>query len=159
MPTRYAHTNLIADDWRRVADFYIEVFDCVPVSSERDHHGPLTDELTAMPGARIRGRHLRLPGHGDNGPTLGESHMQWQLNEINKLIWPSPAGVGVLDQALWDQTVAVAVEGEIITEPPTEGAYRTDLAQAAVDSLKAEGVDVTGESWEPVTVELKEGGQ
>jgi len=95
----------------------------------------------------------------DNGPTLGESHMQWQLNEINKLIWPSPAGVGVLDQALWDQTVSVAVDSSIIAEPPTEGAYRTDLAQAAVDSLTAEGVDVTGESWEAITVELKEGGQ
>ncbi|MBZ0282680.1 MAG: ABC transporter substrate-binding protein, partial [Anaerolineae bacterium] len=95
----------------------------------------------------------------DNGPTLGESHMQWQLNEINKLIWPSPAGIGVLDQALWDQTVTVAVDSSIIAEPPTEGAFRTDLAQAAVDSLTEEGVDVTGESWEAITVELKEGGQ
>jgi catechol 2,3-dioxygenase-like lactoylglutathione lyase family enzyme len=70
MPIRYAHTNLIADDWRKIADFYVEVFDCVPVSSERDHHGPLTDRLTGMPGARIMGQHLRLPGHGDYGPTL-----------------------------------------------------------------------------------------
>lgn len=67
---RYAHTNLIADDWRRLMQFYIEVFDCVPVSSERDHHGPHIDALTAMPGERIRGRHLRLPGHGENGPTI-----------------------------------------------------------------------------------------
>ncbi|MCE9603415.1 MAG: VOC family protein [Planctomycetia bacterium] len=70
MTIRYAHTNLIADDWRGLADFYVEVFDCVPISSERDHHGPLTDQLTGMPGARIQGRHLRLPGHGDLGPTL-----------------------------------------------------------------------------------------
>jgi predicted enzyme related to lactoylglutathione lyase len=70
MSIRYAHTNLIADDWRRLVDFYVEVFDCVPISSERDHHGPLTDRLTGMPGARIMGRHLRLPGHGDSGPTI-----------------------------------------------------------------------------------------
>jgi catechol 2,3-dioxygenase-like lactoylglutathione lyase family enzyme len=70
MGIRYAHTNLIADNWRRLADFYIEVFACVPVSSERDHHGPLTDDLTGISGARIQGQHLRLPGHGDNGPTL-----------------------------------------------------------------------------------------
>lgn len=67
---RYAHTNLIANDWRRLVDFYCEVFGCEPVSSERDHHGPHVDALTAMPGARIRGRHIRLPGHGPNGPTL-----------------------------------------------------------------------------------------
>jgi len=68
--TRYAHTNLIADDWQILVDFYVQVFDCKPVSSPRDHHGPLTDRLTSMPGARIRGRHLLLPGHGENGPTL-----------------------------------------------------------------------------------------
>ena len=67
---RFAHTNLIARDWRRLADFYLRVFDCVPVSSERDHHGPEFDALTAHPGARARGRHLRLPGYGENGPTL-----------------------------------------------------------------------------------------
>lgn len=95
----------------------------------------------------------------DNGPTLGESHMRWMLNEINKLVWPSPAGVGVMDADLWDQTVSVALDGQVITAEPTEGAYRTDLAQAAVDGLKAEGVDVTGESWTPVEVELTEGGK
>jgi len=67
---RYAHTNLIADDWRALLKFYVEVFACVPVSSERDHHGAHIDTLTALPGARIRGQHVRLPGHGENGPTL-----------------------------------------------------------------------------------------
>jgi catechol 2,3-dioxygenase-like lactoylglutathione lyase family enzyme len=61
---------LIADDWRALAKFYIEVFDCVPVSSERDHHGPHIDALTSIPGTRIYGQHLRLPGHGENGPTI-----------------------------------------------------------------------------------------
>jgi catechol 2,3-dioxygenase-like lactoylglutathione lyase family enzyme len=67
---RYAHTNLIAHDWRALVAFYCDVFGCVPVSSERDHRGPHIDALTAMPGARIRGRHIRLPGHGEQGPTL-----------------------------------------------------------------------------------------
>lgn len=67
---RYAHTNLIARDWRAIMDFYIEVFDCEPVSSERDHHGAQVDAVTGMEGVRVRGRHLRLPGHGVTGPTL-----------------------------------------------------------------------------------------
>ena len=67
---RYAHTNLIARDWRRLADFYVRLFECVPVSSERDHHGPKFEGLTALPGARAQGRHLRVPGFGENGPTL-----------------------------------------------------------------------------------------
>jgi NitT/TauT family transport system substrate-binding protein len=32
-----------------------------------------------------------------NSPTLGEGHQTWMLNEINALIWPSPAGIGMMD--------------------------------------------------------------
>jgi NitT/TauT family transport system substrate-binding protein len=53
------------------------------------------------------------------GPTLGRSHQTWQLNEINKLIWPSPDGIGILDQASWDQTVSVMLEGGQIAEAPS----------------------------------------
>ena len=70
MATRYAHVNIIANDWRMLCDFYQAVFDCEPWSSERDHHGPHIDALTGIPGARVQGRHLRVPGHGDNGPTI-----------------------------------------------------------------------------------------
>jgi len=92
----------------------------------------------------------------DNGPTLGQGHMTWQLNEINKLIWPSPKGIGIMDEALWDQTVQISVEGGVITEPPGEGAYRTDLAEAAHKFLSG---DVTGESWTAQTVEVTPGGE
>ena len=34
---RYAHTNLIAKDWRSLARFYIEVFGCEPAGPERAH--------------------------------------------------------------------------------------------------------------------------
>jgi glyoxylase I family protein len=70
VPARYAHTNLIARDWRRLADFYQRVFDCVPVSPERDLSGEWLERGTAVAGARLRGVHLRLPGHGSDGPTL-----------------------------------------------------------------------------------------
>jgi NitT/TauT family transport system substrate-binding protein len=92
----------------------------------------------------------------DNGPTLGQGHMTWQLNEINKLIWPSPKGIGIMDEALWDQTAQISVEGGVITEPPGEGAYRTDLAEAAHKFLSG---DVTGESWTAQTVEVTPGGE
>ncbi len=67
---RYAHTNLIARDWRALATFYEEVFGCVPVPPERDLSGPWLEAATTVPGSHIRGVHLRLPGHGDDGPTL-----------------------------------------------------------------------------------------
>lgn len=97
----------------------------------------------------------------DNGPTLGEGHMRWQLNEINRLIWPSPDGLGVMNEDLWEQTVAVALDGAVISEEPSEGAYRSDLVEAAIAELQAEDaeIDLTGEEWEALEVEITPGGE
>lgn len=67
---RYVHTNLIAADWRALAHFYETVFGCVLVPPERDLSGPVLEAGTGIPGARLAGAHLRLPGYGDAGPTL-----------------------------------------------------------------------------------------
>jgi predicted enzyme related to lactoylglutathione lyase len=67
---RYAHTNLTARDWRVLVRFYRDVFGCTPRPPERDLAGPWLDELTALPGAHLKGTHLGLPGFGDGGPTL-----------------------------------------------------------------------------------------
>ena len=67
---KYVHTNLIAADWRVLADFYQRVFGCTPVPPERDLKGELLEAGTGIPGATLRGMHLRLPGYGDNGPTV-----------------------------------------------------------------------------------------
>ena len=67
---RYVHTNLIARDWRRLAQFYENVFGCRPVPPQRDLSGPEMAAGTGIPGARLQGIHLRLPGSGPDGPTL-----------------------------------------------------------------------------------------
>jgi predicted enzyme related to lactoylglutathione lyase len=67
---RFGHVNLIARDWRRLADFYERVFGCVFVPPERDLSGPVLEAGTGVAGATIRGAHLRLPGLGETGPTL-----------------------------------------------------------------------------------------
>ncbi len=97
----------------------------------------------------------------DNGSTLGASHQAWQLNEINGLIWPSPDGIGVMDEDLWAQTVDVAIEGQVISEEPSMDAYRSDLTLAAHELLAEMGMelDLTGEEWERVEVELQPGGE
>ncbi len=67
---RYAHTNLVARDWRALAAFYTDLFGCRFVPPERDDAGALLEAGTGVAGARMAGVHLRLPGHGDTGPTL-----------------------------------------------------------------------------------------
>lgn len=68
---RYVHTNLIARDWRRLAEFYQSLFACVPVPPERNYSGVTLEAGTGVPRATLRGVHLRLPGYdGSSGPTL-----------------------------------------------------------------------------------------
>jgi NitT/TauT family transport system substrate-binding protein len=98
------------------------------------------------------------------GSKLGASHQLWQMNEINKLIWPSPAGAGTIDQAAWDQTVSVAqsaknAQGQtVLTKAPEGKAYTNEYVQKALGNLKAAGVDVTGASYQPIVVALNPGG-
>jgi NitT/TauT family transport system substrate-binding protein len=95
-----------------------------------------------------------------NGPTLPEGHQRWQLNEINKLIWPNELGIGIMDPESFETTKQIAVDfGIVENEPDDEATFRTDLAEAAVEELKSEDVDVTGESYEPQEVEVTAGGE
>jgi catechol 2,3-dioxygenase-like lactoylglutathione lyase family enzyme len=70
MQVRFVHVNLVARDWRALAAFYEQVLGCEAVPPERDLEGPWLAAGTGVRGARLRGIHLRLPGHGPDGPTL-----------------------------------------------------------------------------------------
>ncbi len=97
----------------------------------------------------------------DNGSTLGQSHQAWQLNEILALIFPATNGIGVMNEDLWSQTVEIATSQIVELEGVTvdDDAYRSDLAQAAVDALEAEGLDISGATYERRDIELVEGGE
>jgi len=98
------------------------------------------------------------------GSKLGASHQLWQMNEINKLIWPAANGVGMIDPSAWDRTVQIAMdtpnlEGTtVLTAPPTDGAYTNDIVSLALTDLDEMGIDTTGESYTPIDVTLEEGG-
>lgn len=68
--TKFVHTNIIAQDWRKLARFYEQVLGCVPIPPERDLAGPWLEAATGVPDVQIQGIHLRLPGYGAEGPTL-----------------------------------------------------------------------------------------
>lgn len=69
MAIKYVHTNIIAKEWKKLSDFYIQVFGCKPVYPERDLSGDWIEKMTDIENVRIRGMHLSLPGY-ENGPTL-----------------------------------------------------------------------------------------
>jgi predicted enzyme related to lactoylglutathione lyase len=67
---KYVHTNIIAADWQSLAGPYEHVFGCTRVPPERDFRGDRVDAGTGIPGAHLRGVHMRLPGSDPFGPTL-----------------------------------------------------------------------------------------
>jgi NitT/TauT family transport system substrate-binding protein len=100
----------------------------------------------------------------ERGSKLGASHQLWMMNEINKLVWPSPDGIGMVDQAAWDQTVEIAqgtknAEGATVLSAAPEGeAFTNEYTEQALETLEADGVDTKGEGFEPIQVELNPGG-
>jgi predicted enzyme related to lactoylglutathione lyase len=83
---RYVHTNLVANDWQALASFYQRVFGCEVVPPERHFFGPTLEAGTGVPGARIDGVHLRLPGHGPAGPTLEVFTYSKMADEVPALV-------------------------------------------------------------------------
>jgi lactoylglutathione lyase len=67
---KFVHTNLIAKDWQKLAEFYITVFGCEPKLPERNLTGDWVDKLTNLEHIHVKGIHLLLPGYDENGPTL-----------------------------------------------------------------------------------------
>jgi NitT/TauT family transport system substrate-binding protein len=92
------------------------------------------------------------------GPTLLKGHQTWQMNEINALIWPNKLGLGIMDKAAFNRTASISKQFGVINKTPS-GAYRDDLAKAAVAQLKRQGVDVYGKNWKKAKVKVTPGGK
>ena len=98
------------------------------------------------------------------GSKLGASHQLWQMNEVNKLVWPAAGGVGFIDDAAWNRTASLSQEtknlegGTVLTAAPDAEAYTNDIVTEALDILAGLGVDTNGSSYAPIEVTLNEGG-
>lgn len=102
---KFAHTNIVARDWEILANFYISVFGCRIKPPKRDLSGDWLDQATGLEGAALKGAHLLLPGHGENGPTLeiftyqemvdkeplfanhtGFAHIAFEVEDVDKVL-------------------------------------------------------------------------
>ena len=128
MRAKYRHTNIVAGDWRKLAGFYQRVFGCESVPPERAAVGEWVESCTGVPGAEVRGVHLRLPGYGDDGPTL-------EIFQYNKA----------------EQRPATAINRPGLAHL----AFEVDNVEAARDEVITAGGKCVGEL---VTVEIREAG-
>lgn len=147
---RYGHTNLIARDWRRLAGFYEQLFGCVPVPPERNYRGPDLERGTGVAGAALHGVHLRLPGHGPDGPTL--EIYTYESLEVAPIPAVNHPGWGHLAFAVDDVEIARAAVidngggsvGEVVTLQTADGRCVTWCYVA-----DPEGNIVELQSWTP----------
>lgn len=96
------------------------------------------------------------------GPTLGVGHQVWQMNEINKLVWPSENGIGMMDAEAFTTTADIALNYGVISEAAApETVYRTDLAEAALAMLQDNmaDIDVNGMDFVAPEVEITPNGE
>ncbi|MFZ9929306.1 MAG: ABC transporter substrate-binding protein [Ilumatobacteraceae bacterium] len=98
------------------------------------------------------------------GSKLGASHQLWQMNEVNKLIWPAAGGAGMIDSAAWERTATLAQETKnlegstVLTAAPDAEAYTNDIVTEALALLEGLGVDTKGEGYAPIEVTLNAAG-
>ena len=93
-----------------------------------------------------------------NGSLLGRGHQTWQLNEINKLVWPNPYGIGHVSNHDVSTTATIAKTYGVIKKLPSN-AVTYQYADKALDQLKKAGVDVWGKKWKPAVVHVTPSGK
>ena len=70
------------------------------------------------------------------GPALPRAHQTWMMNEINKLMWPSTKGWGVIDRESAERTAGIMLEYEVISEPADlDAAYTNEYVEAALEDF------------------------
>jgi len=165
----YKPEDLNVIDWNTVGTAMLQ--DAIWANSDKLADQAYADQTTQFVKASIKGWVYARDNPEEAakivtaaGSQLGESHQLWMTNEVNKLIWPSTSGIGMIDDAAWKQTVDIALGTKnetgatIITKQPPESAHTNTYVEAALKELKDENVDVDGKGFKPITVELKEGG-
>ena len=70
------------------------------------------------------------------GPALPRAHQTWMMNEINKLMWPSSKGWGVIDRESASRTAAIMLDYNVISEAADlEAAYTNEYVEAALEDF------------------------
>lgn len=136
MEIRFAHVNLVARDWKKLARFYVDVFGCKMKPPERNLSGDWLDKATSLKDTHIEGVHLYLPGFDSNIPTI-EIFQYSDANE-NEAKKPNNDGFGHIAFAVDDVDACISsiirngggLVGEIVeTDIPGAGKIRFAYAR------------------------------
>ena len=93
-----------------------------------------------------------------SGKGLRRGHQRWMMNEVNALIWPAPKGIGMMSPKAYKRSAKIVATYSRLPKVPGHEAYRTDLAAAALVTLKRHN-DVYGKHWHKLHIQVSAGGK
>ena len=67
---KFIHVNIICPDWKKLCNFYNNVFQCTTFGKMKDHQGGYKEQVIGVPGVHVVGQHVLLPGFEKDYPTL-----------------------------------------------------------------------------------------
>lgn len=67
---KFIHVNIITEDWRKLCDFYNNVFESCDFGKMKDHSGSYKEKVISIPGVHVVGQHVLLKGFYESYPTL-----------------------------------------------------------------------------------------
>ena len=88
-----------------------------------------------------------------NGTALGHGHQLWQMNEINKLVWPNSSGIGHVPPKSVNSTALIAKTYGVTKKLADKAAVTYQYADQALNQLKA-STDIYGLKYKPITVHV-----
>lgn len=122
----YTHTNINTPDWEKLSQFYAKIFGMEFVPPLRDLHGEWYERVTGCDKAHVRGCHMRLPGYGENGPTI--EFFTWEYPDGTPANNINGQGVGHLAFAVDDVETKVQEmidNGGSVCGPTVKNYYAT----------------------------------
>jgi len=93
-----------------------------------------------------------------NGTALGHGHQLWQMNEINKLVWPNTSGIGHVTKKALSTTALIAKTYGVTKKLTGKGAVTYQYADQALNQLKPT-TDIYGSNYKPIPVKVTAGGK
>ena len=124
---KFTHTNLITHDWQRLAEFYIDVFQCQIKPPVRKQSGDWLSKGTGVLDAALEGVHLILPGYKSDGPTL-EIYSYEKTLDLQET-QPNQRGIGHLAFEVAD------VESVLQTVINHGGSKNGEISETVVDGV------------------------
>ena len=91
-----------------------------------------------------------------NGPALPRDFQTWQMNEVNKLLWPSTNGLFNLTDDMYQQTADILYNYGVIGTPASKDSYDMSHRDRALRSEKMPEGDLYGNNFKPMDLDPRE---